>query len=359
MLASISGAKNVLEIGTFTGYSALCFAEGIKSNNNDKNKKQNKDVPINMIEKEVEIEVEKDILNGNDNLENNSKIPIFHGKEMSISDIDTENEIEGIKEGVVLSRKVRGNEKRKKINEKIANNIRELNERKIGKINVDIGIDRKEKELNLRFSTLKERREIEKRNRIIAKIENRKEEFEKRKFETLIVSEKNIKSDMIREDSSNNNNNNSNDDNYNNNNDNNYNNNDSDKILNIDDGKKEENAPKIVSSNGKFSEIKEEVSIASDITNKIMNNDIQIKERSSARGSVVTCEMDSTAAAVALSHFDQSDYKDDVSYKESILLNYNYKCMKEHQLNFFFIFFLYEEFTIIMIIVFIILIMII
>ena len=339
MLASISGAKNVLEIGTFTGYSALCFAEGIKSNNNDKNKKQNKAVLINMIEKEVEIEVAKDILNGNDNLENNSKIPIIHGKEMSISDIDTENEIEGIKEGVVLSRKVRGNEKRQKINEKIANNIRELNERKIGKINVDIGIDRKEKELNLRFSTLKERREIEKRNRIIAKIENRKEEFEKRKFETLIVSEKNIKSDMIREDSSNNNNNNSNDDNNNNNNNdnnnNNYNYNDSDKILNIDDGKKEENAPKIVSSNEKFSEIKEEVSIASDITNKIMNNDIQIKERSSARGSVVTCEMDSTAAAVALSHFDLSDYKDDVSYKESILLNYNYKCMKEHQLNFF------------------------
>lgn len=29
MLAQITGAKRVLEVGTFTGYSALCFAEGL------------------------------------------------------------------------------------------------------------------------------------------------------------------------------------------------------------------------------------------------------------------------------------------------------------------------------------------
>ena len=29
MLASVCGAESVLELGTFTGYSALCFAEGL------------------------------------------------------------------------------------------------------------------------------------------------------------------------------------------------------------------------------------------------------------------------------------------------------------------------------------------
>jgi caffeoyl-CoA O-methyltransferase len=32
LLVQISGAKNVLEVGTFTGYSALCLAEGLPEN---------------------------------------------------------------------------------------------------------------------------------------------------------------------------------------------------------------------------------------------------------------------------------------------------------------------------------------
>ncbi|MDR2937862.1 MAG: class I SAM-dependent methyltransferase, partial [Prevotellaceae bacterium] len=32
MLAKITGAKNILEIGTFTGYSALCLAEALPAN---------------------------------------------------------------------------------------------------------------------------------------------------------------------------------------------------------------------------------------------------------------------------------------------------------------------------------------
>lgn len=33
MLGKLSGARNVLELGAFTGYSALCFAEAVASNN--------------------------------------------------------------------------------------------------------------------------------------------------------------------------------------------------------------------------------------------------------------------------------------------------------------------------------------
>ena len=64
MLASISGAKNVLEIGTFTGYSALCFAEGI-SHGIKEEKKVVSEIEKEIVgeEKQIENEIEKDVTN--------------------------------------------------------------------------------------------------------------------------------------------------------------------------------------------------------------------------------------------------------------------------------------------------------
>ena len=48
MLAAISGAESVLELGTFTGYSALCLAEGVLKGRKEKMRKTELlgDVPV-------------------------------------------------------------------------------------------------------------------------------------------------------------------------------------------------------------------------------------------------------------------------------------------------------------------------
>ena len=134
------------------------------------------------------------------------------------------------------------------------------------------------KELSL---TSKERREIEKRNKIIEKIEIRKQELNRKKSEKLsifneagnLIAIENTKLNLEKSSTDNREDN---------------------SILSV--LVRGLNSPKKLL---KVEEMKEK-------------KHLQEEKLNTVRGSVVTCEMDSTAAAVALSHFQQSDYKDNV-----------------------------------------------
>ena len=269
MLTSISGAKNVLEIGTFTGYSALCFAEGLKST-------RRKNDP-EVLQNEVELEFEKELLNENLESTVNSENQFSSGEAdeilVEVAETSSENILENNMEIVITSRKRRENDRRQKIEKKIANNVKDLEEKKMEKKIVEEKNEKTRKELSL---TSKERREIEKRNKIIGKIAIRKQELNRKKSEKVsenLIEIKNTKLNLEkslidnREDNS---------------------------ILSV--LVKGLNSPKKLL---KVEEMKEK-------------KHLQEEKLNTVRGSVVTCEMDSTAAAVALSHFQQSDYKDNV-----------------------------------------------
>ena len=114
MLASISGAKNVLEIGTFTGYSALCFAEGI-----NQSKKINKEVEkevVNVVGSGVESKVENEVVV--DKILSHSQEHVQTEENKSNEEKDIDNIISSI--NVILSdRQKRKNSSRETIKSKI------------------------------------------------------------------------------------------------------------------------------------------------------------------------------------------------------------------------------------------------
>ena len=124
MLTSISGAKNVLEIGTFTGYSALCFAEGLKS----RGKQAERDFLQNELDDEKRVTKE----NLECTISNENRICISDEDEIlvEVAERSNENVLENNTETVRTSRKRRENDRRQKIEKKIANNKKNLNLKK-------------------------------------------------------------------------------------------------------------------------------------------------------------------------------------------------------------------------------------
>lgn len=202
MLASMSGAESVLELGTFTGYSALCFAEGL-----EKGKSRRGGVA-----KEVdnELEVEKEVGKG----------VVLEEVLVSVTDISPILNNEMIKD-----------------------------------------IQPAKNDFTDEKSSFSSRRSSEnslKRQKISAKIEEKKNEIFRNKSKKLEVD---LKAENI--------------------------------VQNVD------------------------IDNINDYDNQqIVNNsdDEMERRRGRGRGSVVTCEMDPSAAAIALEHFKKSGYEHQVSF---------------------------------------------
>ena len=286
MLTSISGAKNVLEIGTFTGYSALCFAEGLKSTG----KQAERDHLQNELEDEKRMPKE----NLKSTISNDNQF--FIGDEnkfiVEVAEISIENVLENKTEIVKTSRKTRESNRRQKIERKIANNMKNLNLKKMEKKSVEEENEIIKEELSLISS--KESRRIEKRNKIIEKIEIRKQELNNKKTEKSLISnvknletlesmKENTVENLIAIENIN-----------------------MDRELSKIDERDDNTIPIVLEEDLKT--VKE---LKKDVESKENKNDKEEKQNT-IRGSVVTCEIDSTAAAIALSHFQQSDYKDNV-----------------------------------------------
>jgi O-methyltransferase len=134
MLAAISGAESVLELGTFTGYSALCLAEGVVKGKKEKMKKRD------LIE-ETTVELNKDV-------ESKEKAMIEGGKgneEVTVETLDlnrestseqiTENEkLEDVIISTFSVRKLEKLQKRKVILEKIENKKQKIEHQKLENI---------------------------------------------------------------------------------------------------------------------------------------------------------------------------------------------------------------------------------
>lgn len=192
----MSGAESVLELGTFTGYSALCFAEGLEKG------KSRRGGVARVVENELK--VEKEVVLGE--------------VTVSVTDISPILENEMIKD--------------------------------IQPVKNDI-IDDKSP-----FSSRRNSENSLKRQKISAKIEEKKNEILKKKSKKLEVdlTAENIVQNM-----------------------------------NLNDINDNENQV-------------------------IANNGDDKMERKRGRGSVVTCEMDPSAAAIALEHFKKSGYEHQVFY---------------------------------------------
>ena len=185
MLASVSGAESVLELGTFTGYSALCFAEGL-----EKGKSRRGGV-------EKEVEKEKEVMLGEETVSVTDVLPILNNE--MIKDIQP--------------------------------------------VNNDSTDDKSS------FSGRRTSENRLKRQKISAKIEEKKNEIFRNKSKKLEVESK---AENV--------------------------------ILNSDNNENQQ----------------------------IVNDSDDTKERKRGRGSVVTCEMDPSAAAIALEHFEKSGYEHQV-----------------------------------------------
>lgn len=133
MLAAISGAESVLELGTFTGYSALCLAEGVVKGKKEKMKKRD------LIE-EMTVELDKDeeskekaIEGGKGNEE--VTVETLDLKIESTSEQITENEkLEDIITSTFSARKLEKLQKRKLILEKIENKKQKIEHQKLENI---------------------------------------------------------------------------------------------------------------------------------------------------------------------------------------------------------------------------------
>ena len=280
MLTSISGAKNVLEIGTFTGYSALCFAEGLKS----RGKQTERDFSQNELEDEKRIQ----------KISDENRICISDEDEIlvEVAEISSENVLENNTETDKTSRKRRVNDRRQKIEKKIANNMKNLNFKKMEKKSVEEENEKMKKEFSL--NSLKENRKLEKRNKIKGKIEIRKQELNSKKTEKLLITnEMNLETfESMKENTIEN-------------------------LIVIENINMDRESSKIDERDDNTISIilKENLKTVKESKKDLEtkeNENNKVEKQNTRRGSVVTCESDSTAAAVALSHFQQSDYKDNV-----------------------------------------------
>lgn len=199
MLASMSGAESVLELGTFTGYSALCFAEGLAKGKSRRGG----------VEKEVEkvVEVEVEVMLGEETVSVADILPILN------------NEI-----------------------------IEDLQP-----VNNDSQDDKPS------YSSRRNSENSLKRQKISAKIEEKKIEILRNKSKKMEVESK-VENVTL----------NDNDDN----------------------------------------------------NQQIVKNSDDKKERKRGRGSVVTCEMDPSAAAIALEHFKKSGYEHQVLHTYTYTYTY-------------------------------------
>jgi O-methyltransferase len=238
MLASVSGAESVLELGTFTGYSALCFAEGIaKGRSKNRGVKKVADEVVGEVVDEVVVEDELEVGDISDEVMNSEMIA-------NVEHINAKNgsntESVDISSTKLRRRQDIKDEKRMKINEKIKEMQKNIISSKIIKIEIN------EK------PTFISRRSVEnslKRQKISAKIEEKKNEIEKARQSRLEI---------------------------------------------------ELNAGKELVSNDKNQQ------------NSMDTRDQKGDEKRESRGSVVTCEVDPSAAEIALEHFQESEYKDEV-----------------------------------------------
>jgi O-methyltransferase len=141
MLAAISGAESVLELGTFTGYSALSLAEGVVKGKKEKMRKR--DISEEKVEgkknnerKEKEIEGEKvDVKIEIVTEESNGKIENLDLNLESEIDRISENEnLDDTETSVFSARKFKKLQKRKQIVEKIENNKQKIENEKLEKL---------------------------------------------------------------------------------------------------------------------------------------------------------------------------------------------------------------------------------
>ena len=239
MLASVSGAESVLELGTFTGYSALCFAEGIA-----KGRRKNRGVSKEVVDEVVdEVVVEDELEAGIISLQvmySDIIANVEHINDKNDSDDRDMNSLPSEKK----TRQDVKDEKRMKINEKIKEMQKNIISSKIAKI-----------EINER-ATFTSRRSEEnslKRQKISAKIEEKKNEIEKARQSRLEI-QLNTEKELI--------------------------------------GDNENHQKEMANSDDKG----------------VRKGD----EKRERRGSVVTCEVDPSAAEIALDHFQKSEYKDEV-----------------------------------------------
>jgi hypothetical protein len=229
MLASVSGAESVLELGTFTGYSALCFAEGIA-----KGRSKNRGVK-KVVDKVVGEVVVEDELEGAD-ISNEIIANVEHINDKNGSNAESVD----ISSTKLRTRQDIKDEKRMKINERIKEMQKNIISSKITKLEIN------EKPT---FSSRRSEENSLKRQKISAKIEEKKGEIEKARQSRL-----EIESDAE----------------------------------------------------------KELVSKEKNQQNRMDTSDRKGDEKRERRGSVVTCEVDPSAADIALEHFQKSEYKDEV-----------------------------------------------
>lgn len=238
MLASVSGAESVLELGTFTGYSALCFAEGIaKGRSKNRGVKKVVDKVVSEVENEVVVEDELEVGDISYEVMNSEMISNFE----HINDKDGNNtESVDISSMKLRTRQDIKDEKRMKINEK----IKEIQKNIISSKTTKIEINEKPT-----FTSRRSEENSLKRQKISAKIKEKKNEIEKARLSRLET---------------------------------------------------ELNAEKELVSNDKNQ------------LNRMDTSDQKGDEKRERRGSVVTCEVDPSAAEIALEHFQKSEYKDEV-----------------------------------------------
>jgi hypothetical protein len=140
MLAAISGMESVLELGTFTGYSALCLAEGVVKGKKEKMKK------TDMMMKEEEDKNEERKGKGIEGEKGDNEAEIHtemsNGKIKNL-DLNVESVVEQISENENLddskfsgfsARKLEKLQKRKLILEKIENKKQKIENQKIENI---------------------------------------------------------------------------------------------------------------------------------------------------------------------------------------------------------------------------------
>ena len=253
MLASVSGAESVLELGTFTGYSALCFAEGIakgRSKNRGVNKVMDEvvDEAVDKIVEEVVDEVVvEEVEDGDISYEvMNSEMTanVEHVNDNNGSNSESVN----LSSTKLRTRQDIKDEKRTKINEKIKEMQKNIISSKIAKIEIN------EKPT---FTSRRSEENSLRRQKISAKIDDKKNEIEKARQSRLEI------------------------------------------------------------------ELKELVSNDENQQIRMDTSDQKGEEKRERRGSVVTCEVDPSAAEIALEHFQKSEYKDEV-YKCDFIMVYFY-----------------------------------
>jgi O-methyltransferase len=238
MLASVSGAESVLELGTFTGYSALCFAEGIaKGRSKNRGVKKVVDKVVDEVVEEVVVEDELEVGDVSYEGTNSEMIAnVEHTNDKNGSNTESAD----MSSTKLRTRQDIKDEKRMKINEKIKEMQKNIISSKIAKIEIN------EKPI---FTSRRSEENSLKRQKISANIEEKKNEIEKARQSRLEI---------------------------------------------------ESNTEKQLVSNDKDQQI------------RMDTIDQKGDEKRERRGSVVTCEVDPSAAEIALEHFQKSEYKDEV-----------------------------------------------